>query len=314
MNSQNRSELIDLLSLAINIDRAGFSIWRAVRDQKGSIESFRLLCQSNPDVNSDERLRNRVLGQTSKMTIESQVTNGDLEKVKHTLISSLETFTKSPKTTTSKVITSWYPNTISTVMALTKDEVLVTHSDGDEFQKVINSNSWLLDHDPLTGLVDDVILDELLAKALLDHQLTEETFAFGIINIDNFTRINSKYGRETGDLLLRDFAELLKAKLGRSDTIIRLSSDDFAIILKNTHELSEITSLIKDLLKTAAKGWRHNGQQLKLTFSAGFVLVTHNHVDSRDIYTQAESEMFKVKNAGKNGVSSITLRTLAKVN
>lgn len=106
---------------------------------------------------------------------------------------------------------------------------------------------------------------------------------------------------------MQDFSELLKEKLRKSDRIIRLSDDDFALVLRDTHDISEITTLSKSLLNSSTRGWWLNGEHVKLSFSAGFVLVTDYHVEPREIFHLAQEQMFKVKNQGKNGASSAIL-------
>lgn len=92
--------------------------------------------------------------------------------------------------------------------------------------------------------------------------------------------------------------------------MIRLTEDDFAVILKDSHDLAEITALSKSLLQGAEKGWRIDGRFVQLSFSAGFVLVTDHHVQPREIYQRAEEQMYKVKNDGKNGAISTILHGL----
>lgn len=299
-------QLINLLNLALNSAWDGFSIWRAIRDRSGNILDFEMIYSNEPSKDPVRAITARLVHKP----IDEVIINGDLERVKRALRNSLEEYAISGVGHKVTLIDGWHDGTEQTVIALTADEVLIANLDKKSSNSIVKHHDWLYEHDPLTGLINQVLLDELLSQALMQLQVKNEPFVFGIIDLDDFRRINDQEGRAFGDAVLRNFAELLQSKLRKIDRLIRLTEDDFALILKDSHDLSEITTLSKSLLQSAKKGWRIDDRFVNLSFSAGFVLVTDHHVMPREIYHLAESQMFKVKNQGKNGALSTVLHGL----
>ena len=292
----------DLLDLAIKSNCDGYSIWRAKRDRQNQIIDFELIYSSDASVDPTKMATAKLVHKLMNEVI----MDGDAERVKSALRNALKAFETSGSKHRAQNIDGWMTNTESTIIPLTKDEVLITYVNKSQ-AKIIHNNHWISDHDPLTGLINQVLLDELISQALMQLQLHSEPFAFGIIDLDDFKNLNKNFGVALGDQVLRNFSELLKDKLRKSDRIIRLSEDDFAVVLRDTHDISEITALSKNLMHGAARGWRINGEHISLNFSAGFVLVGDYHVEPREIFHLAQEQMFKVKNQGKNGAISTIL-------
>ena len=300
------SELLNLLSIAIKSTCDGFSIWRAVRNSKAEIVDFWLIYSTDLSLDLARTATSRLLHKP----ITEVVMNGDSERIRNVLTGALKSFETLGAQTLIQNIDGWKTDTESSIIPLTANEVLITYVNKKGSSASINHNQWIFDHDPLTGLVNQVLLDEMLSQALMQLQLRDEPFAFGVIDLDDFKSINKLYGNAVGDILLRNFADLLNEKAKKTDRIIRLGADDFALILRDTHDISEITALTKNLLQAANRGWSINQNEIKISFSAGFILVSDYHAKPREIFNLAQEHMYKIKNKGKNGVVSAVLEGL----
>ncbi|XOB93725.1 putative bifunctional diguanylate cyclase/phosphodiesterase [Pseudomonadota bacterium 24LQ007] len=101
-------------------------------------------------------------------------------------------------------------------------------------------------HDDLTGLLNRAgLLDRL------EHRLTRaRPFSLVVINIDNFSGINDRFGLEYGDHTLVEFGRRLERLAEERDDLARLGSDEFAIITPNTDVaplMQACTNLVEDL-------------------------------------------------------------------
>jgi diguanylate cyclase (GGDEF)-like protein len=67
--------------------------------------------------------------------------------------------------------------------------------------------------------------------------------ALAYLDIDHFKRINDTHGHAVGDLVLKEFARRLQANVRATDTVARLSGDEFVIILEDLKTEQEATSV-----------------------------------------------------------------------
>lgn len=308
MHQEETQSIIALLNLSMSKIWDGFSIWRAKRSQDGHIKDFEMLYSNEKSNNPKKMITAKLLHKP----ISEVIMNGDSERIRSVLIKALEGYVPNASFSDGRTINGWIEGTQSTVLPLTKDEILVTYVNRIKENSKATRGQWIYEHDPLTGLINQVLLEELLNEALLQLQKSDNQFAFGILDLDDFERINVKFGRDFGDSILRKFTDSFQGQLKKSDRLIRLGDDDFAVILRDVNDLSEITEISKELMGNTSKGWILDGELIKLNFSAGFVLVKDPFATTQEIFHLAESQMYKVKNHGKNGFDSSIFHGLVK--
>jgi diguanylate cyclase (GGDEF)-like protein len=88
-------------------------------------------------------------------------------------------------------------------------------------------------HDALTGLPNRVLFADRLDRALIE-QSTSLSVLF--CDLDDFKKVNDAFGHATGDLALRTVADRLLACVRATDTVTRLSGDEFAILLTDSSD------------------------------------------------------------------------------
>lgn len=308
INNNETPSTVELLNLALGKILDGFSIWRAKRDLKGEILDFEMIYSNEISNNPKKMITAKLLHKP----ISEVIMNGDLERIRNVLINALKVYSPNLNMADGRSIDGWQDGISSKVLPLTRDEVLITYQNKGKNSTNEFRAQWIYEHDPLTGLIDQVLLEDLLNEALLNLQRTDEQFAFGMLDLDDFIRINNRYGRDFGDLVLRQFSETFQALLKKSDRLIRLGEDDFAVILRNVNDLSEITAISKELMQLSFNGWILDGELIKLAFSAGFVLVNDPFATTQEIFHLTETQMYKVKNHGKNGFVSSVFHGLVK--
>jgi diguanylate cyclase (GGDEF)-like protein len=93
-------------------------------------------------------------------------------------------------------------------------------------------------HDPLTGLANRVLFDELVDAAARRCARTHTTAALLVLDVNGFKAINDNHGHACGDRVLRAVAERLRVCVRDADTVARLGGDEFAVLLVDpaTHD------------------------------------------------------------------------------
>lgn len=90
--------------------------------------------------------------------------------------------------------------------------------------------------DALTGLGNRRYFDEQLKRAM--HNANRHHSLVGLVlgDLNKFKVINDTFGHVTGDLVLQEFANILRLCIRDSDSLFRFGGDEFAIIVENANE------------------------------------------------------------------------------
>jgi len=91
--------------------------------------------------------------------------------------------------------------------------------------------SFLAYHDPLTGLPNRALFEEMLTVTVARARRAERTLAMLFVDLDNFKQVNDTLGHHAGDVLLKALAERLKPCVRDSDLLARRSGDEFLVLL-----------------------------------------------------------------------------------
>ena len=114
-------------------------------------------------------------------------------------------------------------------------------------------------------------------------------------DLDNFKRINDKFGHTEGDKVLITFAKHLKDILRESDVCARIGGDEFVALLGNTTETraSEFVSRLQNDIENSKMSEKKN---YKIQFSHGIVEYdSRKHKDLKSLVKSADKIMYKLK-------------------
>jgi len=121
-----------------------------------------------------------------------------------------------------------------------------------------------------------------------------------MIDIDHFKALNDNHGHMTGDLVLRDVAQILKSSSRQADIVARYGGEEFAIILPETD--SNQAEEVAEEIRTAVESYRFpNGNEaLRVTVSIG-IGTKDGGIDSVDrLISSADKALYIAKSAGRN--------------
>lgn len=86
--------------------------------------------------------------------------------------------------------------------------------------------------DPLTGLLNRNTLEKKFTAWMNRSAQTGEEFAVGMLDLDNFKKINDQFGHLAGDQVLKITAKIIRTDLRQSDVAFRYGGEEFLVLLR----------------------------------------------------------------------------------
>ncbi|WP_108660891.1 putative bifunctional diguanylate cyclase/phosphodiesterase [Acuticoccus kandeliae] len=106
---------------------------------------------------------------------------------------------------------------------------------------------WAANHDPVTSLPNRLLFEDRISTAVQRARRDNKSFALVIIDISDFARLTERSGYTVPDKHMMDVASRIAAVMRESDTIARLSLNEFAILLNDVKNQEDIASPIARL-------------------------------------------------------------------
>ena len=216
-----------------------------------------------------------------------------------------------------------YPQRLS-ISAVKDDAGVITHyvaifTDISEHKTAQAQIENLAFYDPLTNLPNRRLLMDRLDQAINASTRHERKSALLFVDLDNFKTLNDTLGYHQGDLLLAQVAQRLKTCIREGDTVARLGSDEFVVMLENLSEnmldAANQSEAVGDKILAAlgvdyllANGAHHS------TPSIGVTLFGGEHQEASEVpLRSAELAMFQAKAAGRNTLRFFDTQMQAEV-
>jgi diguanylate cyclase (GGDEF)-like protein len=149
--------------------------------------------------------------------------------------------------------------------------------------------------DPLTGLGNHRHFHERLQRELVAAEEANQPLSLCLIDVDDFKRINDRYGHPAGDRVLSQVA----LRLRQGGEAFRLGGDEFAVLLPEHDEPTSLSTATSIIERLRAMELEHNEQ---ITVSAGVATFPVQGVGRDELIRLADSALYWAKEHGKNRV------------
>ena len=147
----------------------------------------------------------------------------------------------------------------------------------------------LASRDTLTGLRNRRGLHELI-DGIRDCTVL-------VCDLDDFKQINDRYGHDTGDMVLAQFAEILREQTRDADIAIRLGGDEFCVILPGSEDGGTVVS---ERIRTTTPVSMRRLVPTNVTVSVGLARRTNGLPDARALLTAADAALYGAKQNGRD--------------
>jgi diguanylate cyclase len=123
--------------------------------------------------------------------------------------------------------------------------------------------------------------------------------AIGLIDIDNFKKLNDSLGHGAGDVALKTLAAQVRSALRPMDHVARFGGEEFVVLLPGTSLAAAQETLTRVQRSLSMSLFMHEGREVFVTFSAGVTVWRHDEPLGSTL-ERADSALYEAKRAGKN--------------
>ncbi len=164
-----------------------------------------------------------------------------------------------------------------------------------ERKQLIDRLQFLAQYDALTQLPNREFFYERLKSALARAQREQTCLAVLFIDLDHFKAVNDNYGHAVGDALLQQIAHRLKQSVRESDTVARMSGDEFVLILESLRQSEDALMVADKIRQQLSQPLLVEGQTLSIFLSIGWAVYPEHGEHSRQLLCHADTAMYRDK-------------------
>jgi predicted signal transduction protein with EAL and GGDEF domain/FixJ family two-component response regulator len=195
--------------------------------------------------------------------------------------------------------------------------------------------------DGLTGLPNREWIHDYLAQSLTEARHLNHSLALLYVDLDQFKRINDTLGHETGDALLRQVADRLRAGLdlegegaepvvplnlgvvGATGSerirghLARVGGDEFIVVLTGRTDVEQAQRAARQILSILSAPFQQETYEFVVTPSIGIAMYPEHGGDAQSLLKNADGAMYEAKASGRNQLrvydSTMNVRALKRL-
>jgi len=156
--------------------------------------------------------------------------------------------------------------------------------------------------DSLTQIYSRRYFLEKLEEEISRAKKFQLSFAFLMVDIDHFKKINDNYGHLVGDVILKEVAKAIKENVRQIDFMGRYGGEELSIILTETNK--QDAGLITERIRQAVESRQIKAydETLNTTVSIGVSVYPADATNSMALIDKADQALYRAKLSGRNKV------------
>jgi diguanylate cyclase (GGDEF)-like protein/PAS domain S-box-containing protein len=155
-------------------------------------------------------------------------------------------------------------------------------------------------HDPLTDLPNRTLLADRMQQAIAHAHRSNRRVGVLFVDLDHFKHINDSLGHSIGDRVLVEMSRRLVDRVRASDTVARLSGDEFVILLPEAGGIEGVVRVVAEITSAIAEPIQIEGHRIRLSASIGVSLFPKDGSEASVLLTNADHAMYHAKSAGRS--------------
>lgn len=161
--------------------------------------------------------------------------------------------------------------------------------------------------DPMTNLPNRNLAFDRLGQAMRSRANKKKIVFAMVVDIAHFRDINETFGHDVGDKILGIIAKRIRNAVRESDTVARLSGDEFLVILENANKLKAAEVVAKNILSAISEPLNFEKRELLIAANIGISAYPSDGVDASELIQNADAAMYQARKLGLNKFQFYTL-------
>ncbi len=154
-------------------------------------------------------------------------------------------------------------------------------------------------YDHLTGLPNrQLFLDRLSQAMLASKRQPKHAYTVLWMDLDNFKRVNDTMGHLSGDQVLIEVADRIRAHVRESDTAARYGGDEFLVLLQGAKDAEMVEGIVQRLSEHLRQPYVLRGEIFAINVSIGVAVGSAGYVTADDVLRDADRAMYMAKTSG----------------
>ncbi|MCR4923352.1 MAG: GGDEF domain-containing protein [Lachnospiraceae bacterium] len=160
------------------------------------------------------------------------------------------------------------------------------------------------DFDQLTELGNRYYMNDVLTEKEKDSN-SDSGYSVAMVDIDHFKMVNDNYGHHSGDIVLRDIADILSRNLPENIKPGRWGGEEFLLVADKDIAFNEFIEILENLRKiiSSHEFILENNKKINCTISIG-VAKYRSGLSIEEMIKVADNNLYKAKNTGRNQLIS----------
>lgn len=181
------------------------------------------------------------------------------------------------------------------------DGVAVTARDITARKLAEEKLKYLAQNDTLTGLPNRALFRDRLEQAMARSRRRDKPMGIMYLDIDHFKQINDSLGHAAGDEVLRAFGYRLSCSVRATDTVARLSGDEFTVILEELRGAADAQLVAEKILTAVVPPVKMGTDEVRVSCSIGIAIYYKENITVDALIEQADKALYNVKRRGRGG-------------
>jgi diguanylate cyclase (GGDEF)-like protein len=154
-------------------------------------------------------------------------------------------------------------------------------------------------YDALTGLPNQVLFEDRVTHAIAQAGRGNSQGAIAYLDLDNFKRINDSLGHAAGNQVLEAAGQRLAQATRASDTVARMSGDEFVLLLPSVRSPEDAAGVGQKLVDAFREPFHVAGQRVFCSASVGIALYPDHATQYGSLLQKSDLALYEAKIRGR---------------